>query len=793
MDNICIDYKDYSTRFKFIRKYKDPVLGECILLKDAILNRTVISQEKAIRSPDQFEKEQTNCEFLAKLNSLPNITKFYGYTCKLSPNSGRKACIFYHIREHLELDLEREVYNRIKKKAIFSEEEIWKMLQNIVSILFKLQLKDCPHGNIRPRTILISKEEDYKINWGHSHQLAYHQLLLRNLALDAKSCLSPELLKAYAEKNTKPNYNPYLSDVFSLGMTALYICTLGDIEDVYNWINLSINTQRLNSKLHSLKTIYSEKIVRIIEKMVKIDANERPDFWTLEAMICQAPHTRRTSSNISEGHTPKKAKHSPHKKTPTRREFKMEPGGELFPTYTILEPEKKLASTPSRGTPNSKRNLSVSTRGHSNTTSLTPNRQTRRNEYANSSNDSTSRSPVKNKKEAPYLLKRNFSPVKNFEYRSNESVLRELQDQIVFEPGTENYREGVIVRKFSDGSRYEGSIQGRLREGFGIYYFVNGDIYAGEWKNDKFSGRGVCLMANGERYEGMLVEGLKHGRGAYYYSDRNKYLGEWENDKKDGKGAFFFYATNEVYEGDWKDGDRNGCGTFYFASGDKFVGNWINGEKVGKGTIQYSNGAKFEGEWKQNKPNGSGEMIYANGDKYQGNWENGLKAGSGIYFYNDGSKYNGQWENDDKEGYGEFYYTKGDKYSGEWSNGVKHGHGTYYYKDGGNYDGEWENDLKHGNGTLELSDGTRYEGTWKNGERSGKGKMVLPNGDNYEGDFENDMMHGSGIYKWKSGDVYDGQWSKNMMHGEGVFTSRKGEKFKGTWNHQKLVKAVNIK
>jgi len=43
-----------------------------------------------------------------------------------------------------------------------------------------------------------------------------------------------------------------------------------------------------------------------------------------------------------------------------------------------------------------------------------------------------------------------------------------------------------------------------LKQGKGIYFYTNNDVYLGEWKNDKFEGEGVYLFANGERFEGYL-------------------------------------------------------------------------------------------------------------------------------------------------------------------------------------------------------------------------------------------------------------------------------------------------
>ncbi len=39
-----------------------------------------------------------------------------------------------------------------------------------------------------------------------------------------------------------------------------------------------------------------------------------------------------------------------------------------------------------------------------------------------------------------------------------------------------------------------------FKKGRGIYYYSNGDVYIGDWKEDKFDGTGTYLFQNGERY-----------------------------------------------------------------------------------------------------------------------------------------------------------------------------------------------------------------------------------------------------------------------------------------------------
>ena len=61
--------------------------------------------------------------------------------------------------------------------------------------------------------------------------------------------------------------------------------------------------------------------------------------------------------------------------------------------------------------------------------------------------------------------------------------------------------------------------------GQGIFTFVYGDIYEGEWKENE-----------------------KHGHGRITYANGSAYEGEWKNDKKHGYGK-------TIEEGYWKDGE----------------------------------------------------------------------------------------------------------------------------------------------------------------------------------------------------------------------------------------------
>ena len=57
-------------------------------------------------------------------------------------------------------------------------------------------------------------------------------------------------------------------------------------------------------------------------------------------------------------------------------------------------------------------------------------------------------------------------------------------------------------------------------------------IFKGDWKNDKFDGKGIFYFNDGERYEGDFKNNKFDGKGKFHYKNGNRYEGDWKNDKK---------------------------------------------------------------------------------------------------------------------------------------------------------------------------------------------------------------------------------------------------------------------
>ena len=85
----------------------------------------------------------------------------------------------------------------------------------------------------------------------------------------------------------------------------------------------------------------------------------------------------------------------------------------------------------------------------------------------------------------------------------------------------------------------------------------------------------------------------KMERGIMYYNNGNRYEGDFKNDKFEGKGIFYFDREpfkGVIYEGDWRNGKQEGKGIYYLSNGDRRMGDFYNGKEIGKHVKLTKNG-----------------------------------------------------------------------------------------------------------------------------------------------------------------------------------------------------------
>ena len=82
--------------------------------------------------------------------------------------------------------------------------------------------------------------------------------------------------------------------------------------------------------------------------------------------------------------------------------------------------------------------------------------------------------------------------------------------------------------------------------------------------------------------------------------DGTRYVGDYRKDRFTGKGTLT-WANGDKCEGDFVNNKITGKGTFIWANGDKYEGDFVNGNRTGKGTYTWANGNSVRGVFYGNR------------------------------------------------------------------------------------------------------------------------------------------------------------------------------------------------
>ncbi len=140
--------------------------------------------------------------------------------------------------------------------------------------------------------------------------------------------------------------------------------------------------------------------------------------------------------------------------------------------------------------------------------------------------------------------------------------------------------------------------------------------YYGNFSEGEFHGRGrievpISFVAKAV-YDGNFEMGRRSGRGTFWNGKGNLYVGQWRDDKRNGQGSYFIGLSEwrenehsefwlreniENYTGNFVDDNYHGEGTYRWPDGQKYVGRFFANEKHGQGTFYYSTGSPRQQVW----------------------------------------------------------------------------------------------------------------------------------------------------------------------------------------------------
>lgn len=196
--------------------------------------------------------------------------------CYLESASG-SLCKSVILEELMECDLAEEITNRKQLGIPWCEDEIMLFLQDIsAACLYAKDNKVC-HRDIKPQNIFLGKGRVKLGDFGSSGTCLFSQDLQKTLH-GSPFFLSPELKHEYTQvilrgAQSTLRYDPYKSDVYSLGVSFLYMALLEPPMQLMNLAELEETTERVLRQL----TAYP-KFREIVERMLVIDPVQRCSF-----------------------------------------------------------------------------------------------------------------------------------------------------------------------------------------------------------------------------------------------------------------------------------------------------------------------------------------------------------------------------------------------------------------------------------------------------------------------------------------------------------------------------------
>jgi hypothetical protein len=134
-------------------------------------------------------------------------------------------------------------------------------------------------------------------------------------------------------------------------------------------------------------------------------------------------------------------------------------------------------------------------------------------------------------------------------------------------------RDGPGKQTFPNGDVFDGVYKNDKRYGTGRMIFFSGDIITAEYKPDGQRGKLIGLRyANKNAYIGELDKDKRGGadgtrtveKGTLLYANGDVYCGQFKNDKYDGQGQLKL-KSGDIYDGFWTDGELDVSGERPFA------------------------------------------------------------------------------------------------------------------------------------------------------------------------------------------------------------------------------------
>lgn len=183
-------------------------------------------------------------------------------------------------------DLERLIQSKIKENSFIPEQEIITWLTELVKAFAYMQERTVAHRDIKPQNIFLYRNPETKAIIFKVGDLGSAIKKEGNTAtlMGTPMYLSPKLRQAFSTTNYDSfnvEHDLYKSDVYSLGLTFLYMASLTSVKDLCSLQDLD---RKIDLRIEALSGYYP-RLIGLLKLMLNVDEYYRPNFLELKAKL----------------------------------------------------------------------------------------------------------------------------------------------------------------------------------------------------------------------------------------------------------------------------------------------------------------------------------------------------------------------------------------------------------------------------------------------------------------------------------------------------------------------------
>ena len=203
------------------------------------------------------------------------------YDCFLEPlETGDIRSVI--VVELMDQDLFELIKQRGMQAAYWSEAELLDILRNLTEVLVYAQSRHVSHRDIKPQNIFVKGQVMKLGDFGSSS--SNNQGAMAYSIQGSPFFLSPELKLMYLQvlngEEAKQPYDPFKSDVYSLGVTMLFMALLRTPSEMANLATLRESTELLLTQCPGYPILAD-----ILRRMLAIKPEDRIDFSKLYSLL----------------------------------------------------------------------------------------------------------------------------------------------------------------------------------------------------------------------------------------------------------------------------------------------------------------------------------------------------------------------------------------------------------------------------------------------------------------------------------------------------------------------------